>query len=158
MVLVWIDYMISLNFRWGLFPSSQRDPAARHTLDCSGIAQHSHFSGLFCFSFTQRCKFKTQEMAYKTLYFKAEEWNGSVLEQWNGEENEIESIKRKTKKNELGKRRGQRNRTIGNEEGEGEGEGERKTAWLFSYSVTLLKASIQLFVFSKNSLQMTIVY
>jgi hypothetical protein len=62
----------------------------------------------------------------------------------------------KQKKNESGKRRGQRNRTIGNEEGEG--EGKRKTAWLFSYSITLLTASIQLFVFSKNSLQMTIVY
>jgi hypothetical protein len=60
-----------------------------------GIAQHSHFSGLFCFSFTQRYKFRTQAMAYETLYSKAEEWNQSVLEQWNGEENENESIKRK---------------------------------------------------------------
>jgi hypothetical protein len=34
-------------------------------------------------------------MAYETLYSKAEEWNQSVLEQWNGEENENESIKRK---------------------------------------------------------------
>jgi hypothetical protein len=137
---------------------SERSSSTAHT----GLLRHcTAQSFLWAFllsSFTQRCKFKTQEMAYKTLYFKAEGWNQKVLEQWNGEENEIESIKRKTKKNELGKRRGQRNRTIGNEEGEGEGEGERKTAWLFSYSVTLLKASIQLFVFSKNSLQMTIVY
>jgi hypothetical protein len=95
MVLIWIDSMISSNSRRGFLSIQSGDLKAWHTLDCSGIAQHSHFSGLFCFSFTQRCKFRTQAMAYETLYSKAEEWNQSVLEQWNGEENENESIKRK---------------------------------------------------------------
>jgi hypothetical protein len=61
-------------------------------------------------------------MAYETLYSKAEEWNQSVLEQWNGEENENES--------EMGK---------GIEQWETKKEKERRnrTTSILNYSITL---------------------
>jgi hypothetical protein len=77
-------------------------------------------------------------MAYETLYSKAEEWNQSVLEQWNGEENENESIKRKIgkkdkkliKETEMGK---------GIEQWETKKEKERRnrTTSILNYSITL---------------------
>jgi hypothetical protein len=77
-------------------------------------------------------------MAYKTLYFKAEGWNQNVLEQWNGEENEIESIKRKTKKKRIRETKRAKESNKGKRRRRRRRKGKRKTAWLSNYSITLL--------------------